>query len=165
MVLKSPRLLLAALAVALAGAVALGTSIIAQEGGTSRAASADITSAEAVLGAPLPQVQSGIAGLRRSGIGIDPARPDVNSRRVHVSYALDGHNVALLSVGRGSVAADGDPLQLPTGVAAVQTKGLADGTADVRYAWTHNGLALVLHVNVSARLSRSDADLIARSVR
>jgi hypothetical protein len=137
----------------------------AQEGPGQQALPADVDSARAILGASLPEVHAVIPGLRRSGIGIDPILGPAQSRAVHVSYALDSKNVVLLSVRRGSSSAEGSPFELPSATATVVTSTIADGTQDVRYAWNQNGLALVLHVNLSHGLTRSDADAIAVSIR
>lgn len=144
--------------------LALAVAVRAQPGGD-RAEPADVAEASTVLGRPMPEVRAAGLNLKRSGIGIDPpGRPA--SRQVHISYAIDGKNVVLLNVYRGSISAEGDEtFPLPGATASVATRTIFDGTLDMRYAWNRDGLAFVLHVNLSRGLTRASADQIARSVR
>ncbi|HET7700169.1 MAG TPA: hypothetical protein VFM06_04795 [Candidatus Limnocylindria bacterium] len=142
------------------------TSIVLADEGGNRAQDATAAAAAAELGRPLPEVRSTFAGLHRSGIGLDPV--GAPSRKVHVSYAIGEKNLVLLRVFRGALAAADtqDSIALANGVAAsVSTKTLSDGTTDVGYAWSKDGLSYTLHVNLSQGLTRIAADEIARSVK
>lgn len=158
------RWLVPVLAVVLIGGVAVGLSRAGSDG--DKAAPGDVASASAVLGAQLPEVRATVPGLNRSGIGIDPQ--DRPLRQVHVSYAVNGKNVALLNVFKGELqAVDGqETLSFADGVkASVRTTALRDGSTDVSYAWNRGGLAFALHVNLGNGIDRTVADGIAASVR
>lgn len=162
------RVLLVAASFLIALTLALASTAIrpsAQERGGQQATLGDIQAAEAILGQPVPQVRARFRDLTQSGIGIDPIGPDESTRGVHISYGIQGRNVVLLTIRRGSIMAEGEMKQLPAATATVMLKDLADGTRDVRYAWNQGGLGIVLHVNLSSLITRADADLIAASVR
>ncbi|MDQ2915186.1 MAG: hypothetical protein M3T56_18335 [Chloroflexota bacterium] len=151
-----------------AGLVLLFVAFVAlanQEDGSVRAQDANVAQAEAALGRSLPQVTTAVAGLKRSGIGIDP--PEAPLRAVHVSYAIDGSNVVLLNIGKaGTVRTQAqETIQLPGHSASVVTQLLGNGTTDVSYAWSDTGYFYALHVNLSHGLTRTVADQIAASIR
>ncbi len=88
-------------------------------------------------------------------------------RAVHVSYAANGKNVALLSIRRGDLAtSDGDEtVELGGHRMSVRVQTIADGSEDVSYAWSSGGYLFNLHVNLTAGVTRSTADAMAASIQ
>jgi hypothetical protein len=146
------------------GAAFVGSRLATGGEETNRAGLVNEATAVAALGRPLPAVGDGGVGLVRSAIALDP--PTAGRRGVHISYAVLGRNVALLTIQRGALT----PLDTQETVGlggvsvSVATHPIADGTTDVGYAWSAAGYAYVLHVNLVGGIDRIVADRIAASV-
>lgn len=127
--------------------------------------SGDESAAAAVLGRPLPEPRFLPQGMKRSGIGVDPANTPTGVRRVTVSYAISGQNVALLTLVRGSMGrADGTVTTIGDVAAPVSTRTIYDGSSDVQYVWDRDGIGYNLHVNLVKGLTRELSDRIVESV-
>ncbi len=164
---RSPRswkaLTLTLLVIAVAAFV--GTMLVAGQGENNRASLTDEGTAAAFLGRPLPEIRAAFGSMHRSGIGIDPAT--AQNRAVHVSYAIGKANVAVLTIQRGSLVPvdTQETVVLGGRTVSVASHQIRDGSVDVGYAWSADGLAYTLHVNLAQGVSRATADGLAASVR
>lgn len=122
----------------------------------------------AALGRPMPEPHFLPLGLHRSGIGLHVADLPVPVVRVsvNVSYAMNSRNVMLLGAMPGAFPAGNQPNTTVDGhPAQVNERAIHDGTTDVAYLWSRDGLLLTLHVNLVGGLTRELADRMAASVQ
>jgi hypothetical protein len=87
---------------------------------------------------------------------------------VHLTYALGSENVVALSFYSADSIdrigpSDLEEIDLSGEPALASVKTIEGGEA-VTYTWSHGGLANVLHVKLTATLTRGVADQIAASV-
>lgn len=128
----------------------------------------DEISAAAILGQQLPLVSAPVAVFARTELTADQtdlAAPGI-PRMVHQAFAVDGTNIALLTVFRGSFVPDNyDVAVVDRGaVIGVTVRTILDGTTDVGYVWSRHGLVYNFHINLSHGIDRSLADRIATSI-
>jgi hypothetical protein len=125
-----------------------------------------------VLGRPVPSPTVVPAGMTRAEIGIDGPPPLglPCCRKVRVSYALKGKNVALMDVHRQEAIPPGNLRDVNAtlgGVPAViqQSYNASAGADDVWYLWARDGLLIGLHVLLADGITRQTADDFAASIR
>lgn len=155
---------LAAVGVLLFLAVQRASTAAPPPGSAQQAGPATLEEAGAVLGRSVPQLHYQMTGLALSGIGIDPPGPI--ARAVHVSYALNGRNVVLMTLRIGALGmAEGEDFQLPGAVAKALVRPIDGGAQDASYAWSRDGVTFVLHVKLADGTTHAVADQMARSVK
>ena len=140
---------------------------VGQQGAESmRSLPADDRTAADVLGRPVPQPRELPPGMVRSAIAADPASKTIGPRYVHQSFAIAGRNVARLSVWRGDLGrVEGDVVTLGGRSVITSVSRLPDGTSDVAYFWSADGLSFTLHINLIGAVTRDLADRLTASVR
>lgn len=161
--MPSRRVLAAASLLALAIIGFAITFAIGQGDENFRVQAADAQNVADAIGRPLPEPRFRPLGLYRSALTVDPAGVPV-PRAVQASYAIAGKNVMLLVVRAGTITAPGVPQQIGDVSAIVSTKTLDDGSTDVAYTWSRNGLAYAVHINLSRGLNRDLADQVVASI-
>lgn len=150
----------------LALGVALGTHFALADPPDTRVQLTNLGAAREVLGRDVPQVRLAGQALSLSSVAVDPvANPN---RGVHLTYAVERQNVVALSVFRSESIerfgpGDFETINLNGQVAVVSVKSI-DTWQAVTYTWSKDGLVHVLHVKLTAGLTRTIADEIAASV-
>jgi hypothetical protein len=137
--------------------------------------SVDVTEAQAtaILGRELPVLRLPRA-LVRTALTADPEASEPTTRpvprMVRQSFATQGRNVALLTIFRGSSLTSldgaGTVITMADGISRnIRTKQLGDGTTNVGYYWSSNGLLFAFDVNLVLGIDRTAADALASSIR
>ena len=125
-----------------------------------------LAEARLVLGHEVPQVHFVQPAFVLSSVAVDPQQSA--NRGVHLTYALQNQNVVALSVYRVNTIERIGTEQFQTldlnGVTAQVSQKTIDDWQAVTYTWSRAGLSHVLHVKLTAGLTRDFADRIAQSV-
>ena len=132
------------------------------------AAPADPAQVCQALGHPLPEPRYLPVGLHRSRILLVVADPTFAGTQpaANVNYAIDSRTVMALAVRRGAFPTGNQQTTTVDGLPAeVHRATLADGSPDVSYLWSRDGLLLSLHINLVSGMTRDEADRVAASIR
>jgi hypothetical protein len=133
---------------------------------------ATLEQACAVLGRPLPRPVTLPPGARMAQLGIDGPPPAnlMCCRMVHVAYAMNGQNFALLDIHKQDAIPRGNLAQITATLAGVpaviqQSRKHTLDSDDVSYLWARDGLLYGLHVRLTDGVTRDLADAMAASIR
>jgi hypothetical protein len=127
----------------------------------------DEAAAGLILGQTLPTIQRPISGFARTELTASPVDPGTPiPRMVHQAFAVDGTNIALLTVFRGTFTPNNYDIAIEDrgALVGISVRTILDGSTDVAYVWSRHGLVYNLHINLSHGIDRPLADRIAASI-